>query len=73
MKSPQRRHSEKGVFQIHSSVSGLNFSNNISVTQVRLNMRETERDTTFEIYQTPPPPWYYQIISPPIFLPFVSP
>ena len=44
-----RRHSSKGVFQIHPPVSDFNFSNNISELQVRANIRETEHDTTFEI------------------------
>ena len=44
-----RRHSAKGIFQIHSPVSGLNLSNNISVPRVRVNIREIERDITFEI------------------------
>ena len=37
----------KGVFQIEPLISSVNFSN-ISVTQVKLNMRETEHETTFE-------------------------
>ena len=44
-----RRHSAKGVFQIHSPVSGLNLSNNMSIPRVRVNIRETEREITFEI------------------------
>ena len=39
---------EKGVFQIQPPISGVNFSNKISIPQVRVNMRETEHDTTFE-------------------------
>ena len=38
----------RGVFQIHISVSALNFSNNTSA-QVRVNIRETEHYTAFEI------------------------
>ena len=38
-----RRHSAKGVFQIHPPVSGLNFSNNMSVPQIRVNIRETKQ------------------------------
>ena len=40
---------QRVFFQFISAVSGLNLSNNISVPQVRVNMRETEHDTTFEI------------------------
>ena len=39
----------QGAFQIHLSVSGFNFSNNMPVPQVTVNIRETEHDTTFEI------------------------
>ena len=38
----------KGVFQIQSPICGVNFSNNISITQVRVNEREIELDATFE-------------------------
>ena len=38
----------KGVFQIQPPISGVNFPNNISVSQFRVNMKETEHDTTFE-------------------------
>ena len=38
----------EGVFQIQSPICGVNFSNNISITQVRVNERETELDSTFE-------------------------
>ena len=44
-----RRHSAKGVLQIHLPVFGLDLSNNISVPQVRVKIREIERDATFEI------------------------
>ena len=44
-----RRHSVKDVLQIHPTVFGLNLSNNISVPQVRVNIMEIERDTSFEI------------------------
>ena len=44
----RRRHSAKGVSQI-DPVSGFNFSNNISISQVRINIREGEHGTTFEI------------------------
>ena len=59
-------------------VSGLNLPNNISVPQVRVNIREIEHDATFEIpllftfrlhksfHKTPPPPWHDLIKSPPI-------
>ena len=30
----------KGVFQIQSPICGVNFSNNISITQVRVNERK---------------------------------
>ena len=43
------RHSAKSIFEIYPPVSGLNFSINMSVSQVRVKIRETERDTTFEI------------------------
>ena len=47
------RHSGKVVFQIHSPVFGLNLPNNISVPQVRVNIREIEHDTIFEIPWNP--------------------
>ena len=31
----------KGVFQTKAPISGVNFSNNISIPQIRVNMRET--------------------------------
>ena len=47
--------SAKGVSQIHSPVSGVDFSNNILILQVRVNIKKTEHDTTFEIsYQLKP-------------------
>ena len=48
MKSPPKE--AKVAFQSHSPVSGLSFSNNISVTQVRVNIKETGHDTTFKIF-----------------------
>ena len=39
MKVPPQRHSGKGVFEIQRPVSGVNSSNNISITQTRGNMR----------------------------------
>ena len=39
----------KGFFQIHSPVSVVNVSDNISVSQVKGNKKETEYGTTFEI------------------------
>ena len=43
--------SAKGVSQtkIHPPDSGVNFSNNMSIPQVRVNIKKTEDDTTFEI------------------------
>ena len=42
MKSPTpEAKCAKGVFQIQSAVCGINFSNNISMTQVKVNKRET--------------------------------
>ena len=51
MKSlPQEGGIMQRVFlEIHLPVAGLNLSNNISVPQVRVNIREIERDTSFEI------------------------
>ena len=50
MKSyPQRHISAKGVSQIHPPVSGVNFSNNVLIHWVKVNIKKTERDTTFEI------------------------
>ena len=50
MKSLQRHISAKGVYQIHSPVSGVKFPNNISIPKVRVNIKKTEHDTTFEMY-----------------------
>ena len=46
---PQRHISAKGVSQIHPPVSGVNFLNNISIPQVRVNIKKTEHDKTFKI------------------------
>ena len=45
----QRHISAKGVSQIYPPVSGANFSNDISIPRVRVNIEKTEHDTTFEI------------------------
>ena len=39
----------KGVFQIQSPICGVNVSSSISITQVRVNEREKQLDSTFEI------------------------
>ena len=36
------------VFQIQSPIRGINFSNNISITLVRVNERKNQLDSTFE-------------------------
>ena len=41
----------KGIFQIQPPISGANFSNNISIPQFRVNMKEIEHDKTFETYE----------------------
>ena len=42
MKSPiPEAKCAKGVFQIQSPICGVNFSNNISITQVSVNERKT--------------------------------
>ena len=41
-------HSAKGILQLQPPVSGVNFSNNISIPQVRVNITETEDGTIFE-------------------------
>ena len=47
---PQRHISAKmGVSQIHPPVSGVNFSNNMSIPQVRVSIKKTKHYTTFEI------------------------
>ena len=38
----------KGVIQIQPPISGVNFSSNMSIPQARVNMNQTEYDTTFE-------------------------
>ena len=38
----------KGIFQIQPPISGINFSNNISVSQFGVNVRESEHGKTFE-------------------------
>ena len=46
MKSPPPEIECKGIFfQIHISVFGVYFSSNISISQVRFNIRETKHDT----------------------------
>ena len=48
MKSPTPEAScTEGVFQTQSCICGVNFLNNISITQVKVNERETELDSTF--------------------------
>ena len=47
--SPPRRIVQRQFFQIHPSVSGVNCSNNKLITQVKVNISETEHDTTFKI------------------------
>ena len=49
MKFPFQKHSAKGVFQIRSPVAGVDFSINIPLSQVRVNINETENGKTFEI------------------------
>ena len=52
MKSPIKKEGvivQRVFFLIHFPASGLNLSNNISVTQVRVKIKEIERDATFEI------------------------
>ena len=48
MKSPTTEAWCAGVFQIQFPVCGVNSSNNISMTQVRVNEKETELDPTFD-------------------------
>ena len=45
--SPERQ-CAKSDFQIQPSISGVDLSNNMTIPQVRVNMRETEHGTTFE-------------------------
>ena len=40
---------QRVFFKFNPPVSDLNLSNNISVPQVRVNIREIEHDATFEI------------------------
>ena len=47
MESSPQRHSAKGVFQIHPPVSGVNFSNKMSIPQVGVKIRKTKHGTTF--------------------------
>ena len=50
MKSPPiEAYCAEGVFQIQSPICGINFSNTILITQVRINEREIDLDSTFEI------------------------
>ena len=49
MKSPPpEAESSKGAFQIQPPISGVNFSNNVTVPKAIVNMSETEHDTTFK-------------------------
>ena len=49
MKSPTPvTNCAKAVFQIQSPACGVTFSNNISITQVRVNERKNYLDSTFE-------------------------
>ena len=45
----QAFHEIPGVSHIHPPVFGVNFSNNLSIPQVWVNMKKIEHDTTFEI------------------------
>ena len=45
----QRHINAKGVSQIQPPVFGVNFSNDISIPEVRLNIEKTDYETTFEI------------------------
>ena len=42
--------SAEGAFQIQLPICGINFSINISIPQVKVNMRETEFYTTFTTF-----------------------
>ena len=46
---PQRHISAKSVSQIHLLVSSVNFSNNVSILQVRVNIKKTEHVIIFKI------------------------
>ena len=49
MKSlPPRARVCKECFSNSTPISGVNFPNNMSISQARINMSETEHDTTFE-------------------------
>ena len=51
MKSPTpEAKCAEGVFQIQSPICGVNFSNNISITQVRVNESKNLLDSTFETF-----------------------
>ena len=51
MKYPtQEAQCAEGIFQIQTPICGVNFSNNISIPQVRVKKRETELDSTFETF-----------------------
>ena len=76
IRTQRKSHRAKVVFQIHPrTVSGLNLSNNVSVPQVTVNIRETEYSTCFDIlklltfrihesfHKTAPPFWNYPINS----------
>ena len=41
----------KNCFSNSTPISGANFSNNISIPQFRINMKEIEHDKTFETYE----------------------
>ena len=48
MKFQTQRHSVQKVFyQIQSTICGVNFSNNISITQVKVNERKTKSPFTW--------------------------
>ena len=49
---PLEKYCAKDVFQIQTPISSVNFSNNISIPQVRINIRETKHDTTFKTSYT---------------------
>ena len=51
MKSPPPEAEwEKGIFQIQTLVFGVNFSNNMSISQASVNMSGIEHDITFETF-----------------------
>ena len=55
---PTEAYQCKGCFsEIHPPVSDVNFSNNISMLRVRVNIKKTEHDTTFDISQLLTPIW----------------